>query len=87
MKFENKAELIAAIRRDIIGELDAINQYDAHLNATDDAVARAVWTDIRDEERVHVGELLTLLTYLEPSEVETLSQGEREVKEIIEKLS
>ena len=87
MKFETKAQLIAAIREDIIGELDAINQYDAHLNATDDAVARAVWTDIRDEERVHVGELLTLLTYLEPSEVETLSQGEREVKEIIEKLS
>jgi len=84
LKFENKQQLIAAIRKDIIGELEAIIQYTAHLNATDEPLAKAVWTQIRDEERVHVGELLTLLTYYEPSEIETLAAGEKEVKEIME---
>lgn len=86
MKFENKQQLIAAIRKDIIGELEAINQYGAHLNATDEPLAKAVWTQIRNEERVHVGELLTMLTYYEPSEIETLAAGEKEVKEIMESL-
>lgn len=75
-----------AIRKDIIGEIDAVIQYGNHYNATDDPLARAVWKDIRDEERVHVGELMTLLAYFEPGELEFLAQGESEVKEIAEKL-
>jgi rubrerythrin len=82
LKFESKSQLLAAIRRDIMGELEAINQYDAHIQATDDPLAKAVWQSIRDEERVHVGELLTLLTIFDPTEVEMLSKGEEEVKEI-----
>ncbi len=86
MKFENKLELIQAIRKDIIGEFEAIIQYSNHINATDEPLAKAVWTQIRNEERVHVGELLTLLTYYEPSEIETLAAGEKEVKEIMASL-
>ena len=46
----SKEELIQAIRLDIAGELEAIYLYDAHVMATDDAVAKAVLSDIRDEE-------------------------------------
>ena len=64
-----KGELIQAIRADISGELDAIYGYDAHVQATDDPVAIAVLSDIRDEEKAHIGELMTLLRYLDPDEV------------------
>ena len=56
-----KEELVQAIRADLSGELEAIYGYDAHVQATDDPVAKAVLSEIRDEEMAHMGELLTLL--------------------------
>lgn len=82
----NKSQLIEAVRLDIIGELEAINQYSRHANMTDNALAKAVWTDIRDEERVHVGELLTLLNALDPGELEKLKEGQEEVEAIMREL-
>lgn len=81
-----KYDLIQAVRADIVGELEAIYLYDAHANATDDPVVKAVLGDIRDEERAHCGELYTLLKYLDPAEAEHLASGEQEVKEMMEKL-
>jgi rubrerythrin len=57
-------ELIRVIRLDVAGELEAIHGYMAHADATDNELAKAVLTDIADEERVHVGELLRLLSIL-----------------------
>lgn len=82
----SKYDLVQAVRIDIIGELEAIFLYDAHANATDDPVAKAVLADIRDEERAHCGELYALLKYLDPAEAEHLASGEGEVKEMMEKL-
>ena len=48
-------ELVNAIRQDIIGELEAIHEYDAHVQATDNEDAKKVLSDIRDEEREHMG--------------------------------
>ena len=42
-------ELVNAIRQDIIGELEAIHEYDAHVQATDNEDAKKVLSDIRDE--------------------------------------
>ena len=81
-----KYDLIQAVRVDIVGELEAIFLYDAHANASDDPVVKAVLSDIRDEERAHVGELLALLKYLDPHEMEHLTSGEEEVKEMMEQL-
>ena len=69
-----KEELIQAVRLDIAGE------------ATDDEVAKMVISDIRDEEKAHVGELMTLLRYLDPAEAEHFISGEGEVKEMLEGL-
>lgn len=80
----SKEELIQAIRLDIAGELEAIYLYDAHVQATDDALAKKVIGDIRDEEKAHVGELMTLLRTLDPTETTFFNSGEAEVKEMLE---
>lgn len=80
------AELMNALRLDIAGELEAIFLYDAHIQATDDPAAKAVLADIRDEEKAHVGELTTLMHYLDPKEAAAFFEGESEVKEMLEKL-
>ena len=80
-----KEELIQAIRLDIASELEAIYIYDAHVQATDDVMAKKVISDIRDEEKVHVGELMTLLRVLDPKELELFNSGEMEVKDMLGK--
>jgi len=79
-------ELAQAIRIDIAGELEAIFLYDAHANATDNPVAKAVLQDIRDEEKTHMGELITLMRHLDKREYELFADGEGEVKELLEEL-
>ena len=78
-----KEELIQAIRLDIAGELEAIYIYDAHVQATDNVMAQKVISDIRDEEKAHVGELMTLLRALDPKELELFLLGEAEVKKML----
>ena len=82
-----REELIQAIRLDIAGELEAIYVYDAHVQATDDPVAKKIIADIRDEEKAHIGELMTLLRYLDPEEAEHYAEGDQEVKEMLEELN
>ena len=73
-----KDELIRAIRLDIAGELEAIHGYMAHADATDNELAKAVLTDIANEERVHAGELQRLLAIL-AGEDEYQQKGKLEV--------
>ena len=80
------AELLQALRIDIASELDAVFLYDAHYLATDDPAAKAVLADIRDEEKAHVGELITLMRHLDPQEALFFQEGEGEVKEMLEAL-
>ena len=79
-------ELMQALRLDIASELEAIFLYDAHYLATDDPAAKAVLADIRDEEKVHVGELITLMRHLDATETAFFLDGEDEVKEQLEQL-
>ena len=82
-----KEELIQAVRLNIAGELEAIYVYDAHVQATDNPIAKAVISDIRDEEKVHIGELMTLLRILDPKEAELFLDGQQEVNELLEELN
>lgn len=81
-----KEELIQAIRLNIAGELEAIYIYDAHVQATDNEIAKKVIADIRDEEKAHVGELMGLLRILDPKEAEFFTEGQEEVREMLEEL-
>ncbi|WP_040664233.1 demethoxyubiquinone hydroxylase family protein [Oscillibacter ruminantium] len=82
----SKEELIQAIRLDIAGELEAIYLYDAHVQATDNEVAKKVIADIRDEEKAHMGELMTLLRTLDSKEADLFALGEAEVREMLGEL-
>lgn len=56
------------------------------VQATDDERAKKVISDIRDEEKVHVGELMELLRTLEPKEAELFEEGQQEVRALLSKL-
>ena len=71
----NKKELAEAIRLDLAGELEAIYLYDAHVLA-----------DIRDEEKAHIGELTTLMRYLDAEEYKLFESGAEEVHEMMREL-
>ena len=53
------------LREDLIGELQAINQYEAHVDMLDSDEARAVLEHIRDDEKEHVAELVKLIQKLD----------------------
>jgi rubrerythrin len=74
-----KEELIRVVRVDVAGELEAIHGYMAHADATDNELAKAVLIDIANEERVHVGELLRLLSILTGDEDDYYKKGTLEV--------
>jgi rubrerythrin len=68
-------ELIQALRVDIVGELEAIIGYEAHVMATTDERVKKVLTHIANEERRHVGQLQQLLFVLNPGEQQYFDQG------------
>ena len=37
-------------RQDLIGEIQAVIEYDSHLRSTSDHLARKTWQDIKNEE-------------------------------------
>lgn len=62
-------------RADIIGELEAIIQYETHLASSSDPTYRKTLQDIVNEEKVHVGQLFGLLFTLSPSSKELFEKG------------
>lgn len=82
---QNDLVTLQKARKDLIGELDAIIQYDEHLANADNAIAQATWEDIRNEEIVHVGELLGLIYYLAPYQKEYVERGIKEFTARVQK--
>ncbi len=78
-------ETLQNARRDLVGEIDAIIQYDEHLHKTNIDIAKQTWKNIRDEELTHVGELLGLLFYLAPYQKEFVEKGLDEFNERLNK--
>ncbi len=78
----NKEEIMRALRIDIAAELDAINLYQAHIDAIDDERVTQVIAHIRDEEKEHVAEFIAILNYLDLTQeqkfaMEQISEIER----------
>ena len=74
----NNFKTIQNAREDIIGELDAIIQYENHLMETNNDSAKETIRDIAKEEKLHVGQLFGLLFSLDQ---ETKTQFEKGLKE------
>ncbi len=62
------SELARAIRLDMEAELDAINLYAAHLEATDNEEAKAILQHVMDEEREHAALFWELIARLDPAQ-------------------
>ena len=77
-------ELTRAIRLNLAAEEEAVHVYEAHADATDNKLARAVLLDIANEEKVHAGEFQRLLNILLPDEEKFLAKGAAEVDELAE---
>ena len=74
---------IKPILENIVGEIDAIKLYDNAIENCSDAHVIEVLTSIRDEERVHVGELVYLALEVSPELASKFLDGCRESKELI----
>ena len=81
----NDFETLQNARKDLVGELQAIIEYDDHLHRTNNEIARATWVNIRNEEMTHVGELLGLLYYLAPYQKTFVEQGLNEFNDRLNK--
>ena len=68
-------ETLQKVRQDLIGEIQAVIEYDNHLHSTREELARETWCSIRNEELVHIGELLGLLEYLAPYQKYYINKG------------
>ncbi len=58
------------LREDLVGELEAINQYQRHIDALESEEARRVLEHIRDDEKEHVAELVKLIQKLDQTQAE-----------------
>ena len=53
------------LREDLIGEFEAINQYQEHIDETDNEKVKHLLTHIMIEEKEHVAEIVKLLRKLD----------------------
>ena len=77
----NNFATLQKVRKDLVGELDAIIQYEDHIQTSNNTLAVKTWEDIRNEELVHVGELCALMEYLSPNDKKYIDIGIREFNE------
>lgn len=68
-------------RIDLIGELEAIVQYESHLMQTANASANNTIKHIVQEEKMHVGELMALIFSLDKQSEEEFFRGVKDFEE------
>lgn len=73
-------------RQDLVGEIQAIIEYDNHIHTTNNSYAKTTWEGIKNEELARVGELLGLINYLDPNQKQYVEKGFREFEEILKKM-
>jgi len=79
-------ELIRAIRFMVAAEYEATQLYMQLAESTDNKLVVEMLKDIADEELVHAGEFLRLLSELAPDEKKLYAQGAKEVEAEIKKM-
>lgn len=78
-----KEEIIRALRLDLAAEEEAAHLYTAHADAIDDKLHPEIVETLRkiaEEEVIHAGEFLRLLTEVNKGEVTLISMGVEEVE-------
>jgi rubrerythrin len=73
------------LRIGAIAELDAVNLYEQLAANASDTGVKKLFTDIAHEEKVHMGEFISLLFRLDPEQVADFEKGRKEVQELLAK--
>ncbi len=58
-------QLLIYLREDLMGELQAINQYQAHIDNIEDVEIKDLLAHIRDDEKEHVAELTHIISRID----------------------
>ena len=69
-------KILKALREDLIGELEAINQYQEHIDEIDNEEVKKVLGHIRDDEKEHVAELIKIIRKLDVMQEEKFQKEE-----------
>ena len=64
------------LREDLVGELQAINQYQEHIDESDNEEVKKVLGHIRDDEKEHVAELTKIIRRLDEIQEEKFQKEE-----------
>ena len=64
------------LREALIGELQAINQYQQYINETDNEKIKKVLSHIIDDEKEHFAELVKIIQELDPTQKEKFQKEE-----------
>jgi len=59
---------LKSLREDLIGELGAINQYQEHIDETDNEEVKKILGHIRDDEKEHFAELTKIIRKLDETQ-------------------
>ena len=67
---------LKSLREDLIGEFEAINQYQEHIDETDNEEIKKILTHVMSDEKEHVAELTKLLQELDATQKEKFEKEE-----------
>ena len=67
---------LKSLREDLIGELEAINQYQEHIDEIDNEEVKKILGHIRDDEKEHFAELTKIIRKLDQIQEEKFQKGE-----------
>ena len=71
--YDEKEELaldLDMLREDLVTELQALSQYQEHIDTIEDEEAVRVLEQIRDDKKDHIAALLSLIQRLDPAQAE-----------------
>ena len=71
---ENK--ILNNLRQDLVGELEAINQYQEHIDAIDDEEIKKILSHIMNDEKEHVAELTKIIRKIDATQEEKFQKEE-----------
>ncbi len=69
-EMEEEGMDVEMLREDLVGELEAINQYEEHIDLLDDEEAKRSLEHILSQEKEHVAELFNLIQRLDAVQAE-----------------
>jgi rubrerythrin len=71
---ENK--ILDNLRKDLVGELQAINQYQEHIDEIDDEEIKKVLEHIMNDEKEHFAELTKIIRKIDETQEEKFQKEE-----------